>query len=309
MGSDSKMNEDYVLARFDRLVEEGTVVYNEDYRTVTVLDQGLPVRPTLSSPLTELCLTLFQFEFRILKSHTTKPQAPREPQKPSSSQQPGCRPGGDIGVAGFEMATLGSTHLLMANKFPAARPHLLILTQDGFRRQWEALDIDDLTAAHQGISSLSSRHLLLFNCGIDGGCSRLHKHMQLIPAPDPDKFTLWLDAEEPQLPFKFFIHRFRDGLPPPDKLLGIYEALLRRAERAVDHAALEGETAIPHNVIMDRKWLVVIPRRSGSWDDIGANAASMLGMVWVQNEETMDIWLERGPANVLARLGVPVDAS
>jgi len=44
MGSDSKMNEDYVLARFDRLVEEGTVVYNDDYRTVVVSDHGLPVR-------------------------------------------------------------------------------------------------------------------------------------------------------------------------------------------------------------------------------------------------------------------------
>lgn len=207
------------------------------------------------------------------------------------------------------MATLGSTHLLMANKFPAARPHLLILTQDGFRRQWEPLDIDDFTAAHEGISLFSGRHLLLFNCGINGGCSRLHKHMQLLPAPDPDKYTLWLDAEEPQLPFKFFIHRFQDGLPAPSKLLGVYETLLRKAEKVVDDAPVEGEAAIPHNVIMDQNWMVVIPRRSSSWGGVGANAASMLGMVWVHNEETMNIWLERGPANVLARLGVPADAS
>lgn len=256
-----------------------------------------------------MSLTHFQFEFRILESHRTKPQLPREPQKPSTSQQSGCRPGGDIGVAGYEIATLGSTHLLMANKFPAARPHLLILTQDGFRRQWEALDIDDFTAAHEGISLLSGRQLLLFNCGINGGCSRLHKHMQILPAPDPNRYTLWLDAEEPQLPFKFFIHRFQDGLPPPNKLLGIYETLLRKAEKVVDDAPVGGEAAIAHNVIMDQNWMVVIPRRSSSWDGVGANAASMLGMVWVHNEETMNIWLERGPANVLARLGVPADAS
>lgn len=44
MGSDARLNEEDVLARFDRLVEEGTVVYNEDYRTVTVTDKGLPVK-------------------------------------------------------------------------------------------------------------------------------------------------------------------------------------------------------------------------------------------------------------------------
>lgn len=192
------------------------------------------------------------------------------------------------------------------NKFPSARPHYLILTQNGFRRQFEALDINDLTAARQVISSLHSRHLMLFNCGINGGCSRMHKHMQLIPAPDG--FPLWPDSEQVELPFKFAMHRFRGGLPPANELLTIYRALLRRAERALGHAALEGEAAVPHNVIMDRNWLVVVPRRSAGWDGIDTNAAGMLGMVWVKSEEKMNIWLERGPANVLAQLGVPVDA-
>jgi ATP adenylyltransferase len=191
------------------------------------------------------------------------------------------------------------------NKFPSARPHFLILTEDGFRRQYEALNTDDLTAAHHVISSLRSRHLMIFNCGIDGGCSRLHKHMQVFPAPDG--FTLWPDSEIPQPPVKFFMHRFQKGLPEADELLRIYRALLRRAERALGHAALEGEAAVPHNVIMDRSWLVVVPRRSAGWDGISTNAAGMLGMVWVNNEEKMNLWLKRGPANVLARLGVPAD--
>lgn len=226
-----------------------------------------------------------------------------------ASEQSGCRPGGDISISGYEIATLGTTHVLMANKFPSARPHLLILTQDGFKRQFEALDIDDLAAAREVVSSLKSRYLLLFNCGIDGGCSRLHKHMQLFPAPDPNKFALWADASEPKLPFKFFIHRFSAGLPPADELLRIYRALLRRAERALEYAALEGEAAVPHNVIMDRNWLVVIPRRAAGWDGVGANAAGMLGMVWVNNEEKVKTWLARGPAAMLARLGVPADAA
>ncbi|KAK4245716.1 hypothetical protein C7999DRAFT_16125 [Corynascus novoguineensis] len=292
---DAQLNEGHLLAHFDRLVQQGMVVYDANYRTVVQSDRG------------------FSFEFRVLSGIAAKPQTTRDAKDQPSSRPSGCRPGGDITVSGYELATIGTTHLLMANKFPSARPHYLILTQDGFRRQHEALDMDDMTAARHVLSSLSRcrRHLVIFNCGIDGGCSRMHKHMQVFPAP-ASEFPLWPDnvAEEPKLPFKAFMRRFRNGvLPEPRELLDIYRALLRRAERAVGHAALEGEAAVPHNVILDRNWLVVVPRLSGAWDGLSTNAAGMLGMVWISSEDKLDVWLERGPANVLAQVGVPADAS
>ncbi|KAK3302703.1 ATP adenylyltransferase-domain-containing protein [Chaetomium strumarium] len=312
---ETELNESRLLAQFDSLVEQGSVVYNGNYRTVTVSDNGFPI------------------EFRILDGLQKKPQlsdTPHDSEKRSSPEEQapsGCRPGSDIDTTGYEVATLGSTHLLAINKFPAARPHLLILTQDGFRRQHEALDLSDLTAARQVLASLESRHLLLFNCGIDSGCSRMHKHMQAFPAPDPKDFPLWPDEEEAKLAnaqvqqvvkptFKFFLHRFADdGLPPPDTLLGIYRGLVRRAEREAAGYVVareeggEGEqvAVVAHNVIMDRSWLLVVPRRAAGWDGVDTNAAGMLGMVWVHSEEKMKLWMERGPGNVLARLGIPAD--
>lgn len=129
--------------------------------------------------------------------------------------------------------------------------------------------------------------------------------MQVFPAPEG--FPLWPDVEEQNLPFKLFRHRFPDGIPSAEELLKAYQGLLRRAERALGKTPGEGEPAVPHNVVLDGKWIVVIPRRSATWDGIIANAAGMLGMVWVENEEKMNIWLERGPANVLTQLGVPTD--
>ncbi|KAK3902249.1 hypothetical protein C8A05DRAFT_44284 [Staphylotrichum tortipilum] len=282
---------EYLLAQFDRLVNQGMVVYQSDHRVVTMSDGGL------------------SFEFHILESHTSKPRAPSGPDQHSSSTQPGCRPGSDIKISGYEIATLGPTHLLMVNKFPAARPHLLILTQDGFKRQYEALTPDDLTAGRLVLSSLRTRHLLLFNCGISGGCSRLHKHMQVLPAPDPATFVLWPDVEGLKPPFRFFRYRFGPGgLPEADELARIYRALLRRAERALGCRVLLGEAAIPHNVVLDRRWLVVIPRRAAGWEGADANAAGMLGLMWLSSEEKAKLWAEKGPAAVLARLGVPVDA-
>ncbi|KAJ4289984.1 hypothetical protein N0V88_006785 [Collariella sp. IMI 366227] len=283
--------EEDILSQFDRLIDEGTVVYNEDYHTVKELDKG------------------FLFEFRILSSLTTKPQAPKDQQKHSEFKHSGCRPGSDINVSGYEVATLGSTHVLAVNKFPAARPHLLILTQDGFRRQYEALNIDDIAAAHQVLSSLSGRQLLLFNCGINSGCSRMHKHMQVFPAPHPENFELWPDSTDQVVPFKFFIHYFRDGLPFPEEILAVYQSLLGQAAACFENIALDSEAAVPHNLIINRNWLLVIPRRAAGFEGADTNAAGMLGMVWVHHEERMKLWLNKGPADVLARIGVPADAN
>lgn len=301
------LNEEYLLTQFDRLVAQGTVVYQPDHRVVSMSDRGLPVgHPT--PPSSPHPLTLSQIQFHILESHNAKPRAPSDPHQHSSPTQPGCRPGSDIKISGYEVATLGPTHLLMVNKFPAARPHLLILTQDGFKRQYEALTPDDLSAGRLVLASLRSRHLLLFNCGISGGCSRLHKHMQVLPAPDPEMFVLWPDVEEPKPPFRFFRYRFGAGaLPEPDELARIYRALLRRAERALGCRVLLGEAAIPHNVVLDRRWMVVIPRRAAGWEGADANAAGMLGLMWLSSEEKVRLWMEKGPAAVLGRLGVPVE--
>ena len=201
----------------------------------------------------------------------------------------------------------------MPNKFPAARPHLLVLTQDGYRRQHEALDGDDFAAARRVMTALdSTRTVMLFNCGIASGCSRLHKHLHVCPAPESAEFRLWPDDPQAlaRLPFKSFVQRFEGGLPSADVILGLYRGLLRQAEAALGYAApTDGGPAVPHNVAMDRNWLVVIPRRAAAWNGAGPNAASMMGMVWVDSEEKMNVWLELGPANVLRQVGVPNDVN
>lgn len=83
-------------------------------------------------------------------------------------------PGSDIDVSGYEITYVNGTHLLMFNKFCMYRPHLLLLTKDGWRRQYEQLDLQDLQAVWNVLESLNWRYFMFFNCGKDGGCSRLH---------------------------------------------------------------------------------------------------------------------------------------
>jgi ATP adenylyltransferase len=41
---ETELNENQLLAKFDSLVEQGVVVYDGNYRTVVVSDNGFPVR-------------------------------------------------------------------------------------------------------------------------------------------------------------------------------------------------------------------------------------------------------------------------
>ena len=41
---ESQLVQRSILAHFDRLVEEGLVVWNDEFRTVNVIDQGVSVR-------------------------------------------------------------------------------------------------------------------------------------------------------------------------------------------------------------------------------------------------------------------------
>ncbi|KAL2270560.1 hypothetical protein VTJ83DRAFT_2744 [Remersonia thermophila] len=305
------LSEDRLLARFDELINSGLVVYTKDYRIVRRTYQGFP------------------FEFRILSSLTTKPSA-------ASAAPPNCRPGSDIDVNGYEVAALGPpgcgpTHLLAANKFPLTRPHFLILTEDGWRRQHEPLDAEDFAAATQVLGSLartssppSSRHrrryLLFFNCGLDSGCSRVHKHLQILPVDGDDgeeeeieAFPLWPDEEDTRPPFRFARERFASGLPSVDELVKAYRALLARAERDVGWAAgregrrREQQEALPHNLVLTERWMVVIPRRAPGWEGADANTLGMLGMVAVHDEEKLKRWIGNDPVEVLKKLGYPAE--
>ncbi|KAK4186431.1 hypothetical protein QBC35DRAFT_501344 [Podospora australis] len=312
MNTTADLHEVKITTIFDRRVDKGVIVYNKDFRAVFYSDKG------------------FDFEFRLLSGLDKKPN----PSSPPVSS--GCRPGSDIDVSGFEISALGPTHLLAFNKFSSARPHLLVLTQDGFTRQYEPLNIDDFTALRSVLmpffENSKRRYLAIFNCGVDSGCSRLHKHMQVFPAGgdtsmddkkvDKD-FPLWPDSEDPavenNLPFQCFVHHFSgDEFPSAEKLTEIYQRLVGEAECALtafghhpqrqevensnESSSKEG---VPHNVILDRRWMVVVPRRSAGTNGADANAAAYLGMVWLSDEDKMRLWTDQGPASVLRQLGFP----
>lgn len=190
----------------------------------------------------------------------------------------------------------------------------MILTSDGHRKQYEPLHERDLEAAWTTLTAIGSQdYAIFYNCGQDGGCSRLHKHMQLMPMPKTC-FADFLDCEqgeEHSVPFRWFYRRFRSQRVTPDSLTQIYTSLLSEATevgegRSQHSATLPPEAACPHNMILTKRWIIVLPRRrAGINKEAGANAMGMLGYIAVASQKEIDNWLRLGLKEVLSELGVP----
>lgn len=252
----------------------------------------------------------------MIQSLKNKPQA-GDPPHTANAPQSYFGPGSDIANdhPDITVATINNTHHLIINKFPVFRPMLLLLTVDSYRRQHEPLDLDDLQAAWGVISALREEHYVFFNCTTTAGSSREHKHLQVIPAPGasdeyPEEFKFFPDYEESQNggpSFTHFLQRI-DTLPDGDIkdgeiLFNTYIQLLQRARAALDIDSNDG--VCPHNFILTKRWMMVVPRCTDKFHDITANAAGMVGSVFLWRQDQLEAWKEIGPMNVLAGLGLP----
>jgi ATP adenylyltransferase/5',5'''-P-1,P-4-tetraphosphate phosphorylase II len=238
---------------------------------------------------------------------------------PPAVALPGYVKGSDINVSGYEIGDVSETHMLAFNKFCMYRPHLLLLTKDGTRRQYEALDIDDLQSAWATLDALGwRRYFMFFNCGKDGGCSRLHKHLQLAPYL-PDRLGPWPSVaassssasssassfSAANVPYEYILRRFDADLGPK-QVMDIYAQMLGEARQmlGLDASAASSRNHVPHNLALGRNWILVIPRTKAGVDGAYGNTLGMLGMVSVASHDELDCWLRQGPNNVVAQLGV-----
>lgn len=208
----------------------------------------------------------------------------------------------------LKTAAVCNTHVLAFNRFCVFRPQYLLLTADSYRRQTELLDASDLKAAWAVLEALQTEHFAIYNCGPVAGCSRLHKHLQIFPAsPDFTLFPDRADLDLDRVPFRFFWSRFeaRDLSQSEGRarLYGVYQRLVVEAQAALD-ARQPSRDYFPHNVVLTRRWIVVIPRCKQTFHDLSANAAGMCGMVWTATREQVTRWREEGPTRVLSELGL-----
>lgn len=68
---------------------------------------------------------------------------------------------------------------------------MLILHTTLFAPQTEDLDVDDLTAAWAILRHMQTPQMIIYNCGVEAGSSQGHKHIQIFPRQDSEKFQMF----------------------------------------------------------------------------------------------------------------------
>jgi len=167
---------------------------------------------------------------------------------------------------GLTTTKVNSTHLLVLNRYCVFRPQYLILTLDSYNRQTEPLYAPDFAAAWNVLHSSQLEHFVIYNCGPEVGCSRLHMHMQI--PPKPKNFVFFPDVRPKKrklVPYRYCLQTLEDTLAKADNAAKVlsdsYQELWSDARNLWQNAGEVDTGYFPHNVVLTKDWLVVVPRR------------------------------------------------
>jgi sulfate adenylyltransferase (ADP) / ATP adenylyltransferase len=227
------------------------------------------------------------------------------------------------------MANVGSFHTLIFSKHCVFRPVFVLHTKK-FAPQTDDLDISDYEAAWAVLRHFRKPQMMIYNCGVDAGSSQGHKHMQIFPRPTDQPFALFPEncrSTEGELTplilhaahsnrtvvigdsLPFVSHRhYILSLPESTKAEDVFD-LYQRLLAEVKGVQRLFDLGPAYNVALTSDWLCLIPRRNVNKDGVGANAAGMLGLVWLRDQEERDGWSRLGYTSHLEYLGVPMDTS
>lgn len=104
------------------------------------------------------------------------------------------------------------------------------------------------------------------------------------------------------VPYEYILRRFDDSLGPK-QLSDIYEQMVEEARHIL---ALDDVGHVPHNFMLGRNWMMVIPRSKSNVGGAYSNTLGLLGMVSVASNDELRRWLDQDPHKIVEQLGVPI---
>ena len=236
-------------------------------------------------------------------------------------EQPGDTTGAAAGVDPFLpfdpnlfVADISPTHVALLNKFNVVANHLIIATRR-FVPQDVMLDGEDFAALCACLAQLDG--LGFYNAGAAAGASQAHKHLQMIPlplgtagAPTPIDEALMAVRDRrgilatPRLPFRHAFVWFdeavlRDPIMAAARMAAMYADLLTHV--GVSHVVREGlhYTSAPWNLLVTRRWMLVVPRLRERFEGISINALGFAGSLFVRDGVQLETIKRAGPLTAL----------
>ncbi|MDR3099459.1 MAG: DUF4922 domain-containing protein [Paraburkholderia sp.] len=226
------------------------------------------------------------------------------------------------------VGALSPTHVALLNKYNVLDAHLLIVTRR-FVPQEALLDHADFAAllvALRGFDALG-----FYNGGPQAGASQPHKHLQAVPLPldaagaagRTAPIETLLDAAPagamrvPGLPFAHAFVRLdlagsameartdRQAHRDAQCAFDTYLALLRAANIGTGEVDGVPHQRTPYNLLVTRRWMLVVPRETERVEGISVNALGFAGSLFVRDAAQRDTLARIGPMTALARVAKP----
>lgn len=196
----------------------------------------------------------------------------------------------------LHVADLSTTHVAILNKFPVWRGHFLIITRRFVEQETplSRADCDALLTALKGVDGFG-----FYNSGSVSGASQRHRHLQLVPGYEPTIEALLADAptglgRAPAVSFEHVFARIDlEGLDA-DGLLDLVDAACVRAGLIAHEGRLP-----PYNLLMTRRWLMVVPRSVEHAAGVSVSGLGYAGMIGLRSPDQLDAVRAHGPMRML----------
>jgi len=194
------------------------------------------------------------------------------------------------------VAPLGSSHLLLLNKYPVQAGHVLVITQ-----QWQPqrgwLGPGDWGAVAE--VDRDTGGLWFFNSSPAAGASQPHRHLQLLPRPAATPscpmapyLLAQLNGDQGPWPWGYRLSR-RQRSGDPDELMALYGTHARAL--GLGEPTSDPQPRHPYNLLFDDEWFLTVRRRRDDWAGFSVNALGFAGYLLVTDQADLD-WLRcKGP--------------
>ena len=215
------------------------------------------------------------------------------------------------------VADISATHRCLLNKYTVLTDHLLIVTRD-FEHQETWLTRQDFQALWACMAEFDG--LGFYNGGFAAGASQPHKHLQYVPFP--------LVSSGPDIPIEAllplglpgaiqasnalpFLHRFvrfdhsgRESLATRvEEGFEAYVSLLSSVGMDVADVENGGRQSGAYNMLMTRKWMLIVPRSQAGVDGISVNALGFAGHLLARDQRQVETIRQNGPLALLRHVG------
>lgn len=216
------------------------------------------------------------------------------------------------------VADISPTHVCLLNKFNVMDHHVLIVTRE-FENQETILTAPDFEAFWACMAEIDG--LGFYNSGAAAGASQPHKHMQIVPIPmasegpaiplEPLFDTAAAAGSTTTLPGLPFAHAFRRHEPSlaaspssssaaaARELHRHYLGMLERTGLTTGGGKGGSNPPKPYNLLLTRKWMLVVPRTREHFGSISINALGFAGSLFVRDGDQLDTLERYGPMNAL----------